>query len=173
MKSLLLLGDSLVEWGDWKTLLPQYTTINRGMAGETTEGLAARLGEEISSQPEPSALLLQSGTNNLLLGFPHFPSIYSSMLPTIRSFYPNCPVILCSLFPMSIVPALDIEQINDQLREVTQQVENCHFLDMVPPFTEQCLPITKPGFLNDQVHLSTHGYLVWAEAIEECLKNIG
>ncbi|PID71475.1 MAG: hypothetical protein CSB34_07140 [Desulfobulbus propionicus] len=173
MKTLLLLGDSLVEWGEWDTLLPNYKTINRGMAGETTEGLAGRLPPELIGHANPDGVILHSGTNNLLLGFPHFPSVYSSMLPIIRDFYTSCPIIVCSLFPMSIVSPLELEQVNNQLQEVTEQVENCHFLDMVVPFNMYCLPITKPGFLNDQVHLSTHGYQVWAQTIDTFLQQLG
>ena len=32
-KSLLMLGDSLVEWGDWDALLPDLAVISRGRAG--------------------------------------------------------------------------------------------------------------------------------------------
>lgn len=172
MKTILMLGDSLVEWGDWEQLLPEYTTINRGRAGETTEGLAARLFDELNSVPDPDAVLLQSGTNNLLLGFPHFPAVHSGMVPTIRSFYPTTPIIITSLMPMPIVPSNELTAVNDQLREVAEATEHCFFLDMVPPFTQYCLPITQPGFLNDQVHLSTRGYQVWAKAIRQQLERI-
>lgn len=167
-----MLGDSLIEWGDWEILLPEYNIINRGMAGETIEGLAARLIQELNAQPNPDAILLQSGTNNLLLGFPHFPAVYSGMLPTIRAFIPDSPIIISSLMPMPVVPENELADLNDQLRDLTEQTEQCWFLDMVPPFTERCLPITKPGFLNDQVHLSTLGYQVWAEEIKSCLESI-
>ncbi|MBM9511851.1 GDSL-type esterase/lipase family protein [Desulfogranum marinum] len=172
MKTLLMLGDSLVEWGDWPTLLPEYNVINRGMAGECTEGLAGRLIDEINSTAEPDAVLIQSGTNNLLMGSPHFPAIHSSMVPTIRTFYPSCSIIISSLMPMSIIPSHKLEEINKQLQEITTQTENCFYLDMVPPFNEKCLPITKPGFLNDQVHLSTRGYQVWAEEIATFLQDV-
>ena len=167
-----MLGDSLVEWGDWQTLLPEYSIINRGMAGEHTEGLAGRLIDEINNIAEPDAVLIQSGTNNLLMGSPHFPAIHSSMVPTIRTFYPHCPIIISSLMPMSIVPTHELDEVNKQLQDITTQTENCFYLDMVPPFNKKCLPITKPGFLNDKVHLSTLGYQVWAEEIATFLQAI-
>lgn len=172
MKTVLMLGDSLVEWGDWQTLLPEYIIINRGMAGECTEGLAGRIIDELNSVAEPDAVLVQSGTNNLLMGSLHFPAIHSSMVPTVRIFYPHCPIIISSLMPMSIVPTHKLDEANKQLQDITKQTENCFFLDMVPPFNEKCLPLTKPGFLNDKVHLSTRGYQVWAAEIATCLQNI-
>ncbi len=172
MKTLLMLGDSLVEWGDWQKHMPSINVINRGMAGEATEGLAARLIGELNSVEEPDAILIQSGTNNLLMGYPHFPAIHSTMVPTIRAFFQNAPIIINSLMPMPIVPANDLADINEELKDITQSNENCFFLDMVPPFTEKCLPITQPGFLNDQVHLSTRGYIIWAEEIQRFIESL-
>jgi hypothetical protein len=45
-KTLLMLGDSLVEWGDWETLLPDLRVISRGRADELCEGLSVRLTAE-------------------------------------------------------------------------------------------------------------------------------
>jgi lysophospholipase L1-like esterase len=172
MITLLMLGDSLLEWGDWQKFLPGVAVINRGLAGEMTDELAVRLMDEIDSCPDPDVILLQSGTNNLLSGDLFFPAIFATMVPRLRIFYPQCPLILCSLMPMPIVPAAEIEQVNRQLAQVAADTPNCIFLDMVGPFTEQCLPITHPGFLNDHVHLSTRGYQVWADAIRQCLQGL-
>jgi hypothetical protein len=51
MLTVLMLGDSLVEWGDWPSLLPEVAVINRGIAGEMTEELSARLMDEIDACP--------------------------------------------------------------------------------------------------------------------------
>lgn len=170
MIQLLMLGDSLVEWGDWSRFLPGVTVINRGLAGEMTDELAVRLGEEIAACPNPDAVLVQSGTNNLLMGDTYFPFTLQSMAPRLRQAYPAQPILLCSLMPMPIVPAGELARVNGQLAEVAAAIGNVHFLDLVPPFHERCLPITHPGFLNDQVHLSTRGYQVWAAEIDRCLR---
>ena len=80
--------------------------------------------------------------------------------------------VVCSLMPIPIVPPLDIEKVNRELAQVAATTENCVFIDLVGPFTEQCLPITQPGFLTDNVHLSTRGYQVWAGAINRCLHEL-
>jgi lysophospholipase L1-like esterase len=172
MIKLLMLGDSLVEWGDWSKHLPGVAVINRGIAGEMTEELSARLMEEIDACPDPDAVLVQSGTNNLLMGYMFFPAIFTTMMQRLRLCYPQTPLILCSLTPMPIVPAHDLQQVNGELAQVAAGIENCVFLDLVGPFTERCLPITHPGFLSDQVHLSTRGYQVWADAISGCLHGL-
>lgn len=171
MIKLLMLGDSLVEWGDWPVLLPQAAVVNRGFAGEMAGELASRLADEIEACPDPDAVLVQSGTNNILFGDLVYPAIFQTMIPRLRlSYDPRVLLIISSLMPMPIVPAKDIEQMNMALAQIASATENCIFLDMTGPFSEQCLPITHPGFLNDQVHLSTRGYQVWASEIGRCLK---
>ena len=174
-KNLLMLGDSLIEWGDWKSLLPDFRVINRGLAGEYTEGLSARLVSEIDAvvdaDKEPEYILLMTGTNNLLAGDPYFPVILRSMLPRLTALCPNSFITLNSLMPMRIHgPALEsLTAANKELYDAARQ-SGCHFLDMTGPFTEQCLPVTKPCFLDDGVHLAARGYQVWAGAIKRHLE---
>ncbi|WP_446010332.1 GDSL-type esterase/lipase family protein [Candidatus Electrothrix sp.] len=169
--TLLMLGDSLVEWGDWEVLLPELQVINSGIAGEHTEELSARLANEIDTvladRPEPEYILIMTGTNNLLMGNSYFPAILGSMLPRLIDLCPGSMITLNSIMPMQIqgLPQESIQATNDELRNVAEQ-SKCWFLDITTPFTEQCLPVTKPCFLNDGVHLATRGYQVWAKAIQ-------
>ncbi|MCL2340736.1 MAG: GDSL-type esterase/lipase family protein [Proteobacteria bacterium] len=172
MIELLMLGDSLVEWGNWSRHLPHVAVINRGIAGEMTEELSARLVDEIEDCPNPDAVLVQSGTNNLLMGYLFFPAIFTTMMQRLRASYPQTPLILCSLMPMPAAPIREIEQVNRQLAEVAEATGNCVFLDLVGPFAEHRLPIGHPGFLADQVHLSGKGYQIWAEEIDRCLRRL-
>ncbi|MCW5203572.1 hypothetical protein VU11_03230 [Desulfobulbus sp. US2] len=173
-KTLLMLGDSLVEWGDWESLLPEMQIINRGIAGEHTEELSARLVNEIDAVldagTEPDYILLMTGTNNLLMGSPYFPVILGSMLPRLTDLCPNSSITLNSLMPMQIrgLAQESITTANNELRDTAKR-SGCRFLDMTAPFTEQCLPVTKPCFFNDGVHLATRGYQVWAGAIKKHL----
>ena len=84
METLLLLGDSLIEYGDWSSLLPAYRTINRGAAGETVGELAGRLGREVDLENDPEQIIILSGTNNMLMGDESFPAIFGTMLPRLR-----------------------------------------------------------------------------------------
>jgi lysophospholipase L1-like esterase len=164
--SLLMLGDSLVEWGDWQELLPEFHVINRGIAGEHVEELSARLTQELLGVPEPDHILFMAGTNNLLMGSLLFPAIFNGMLSRTTALYPDADVTVNSIMPMALpgLSAQTIEETNRKLQQVAGS-HNCRFLDMTAPFTEQCLPITRPCFLNDGVHLSTLGYRIWAAEI--------
>lgn len=165
-----MLGDSLVEWGDWPDLLPAVQVINRGIAGEDVEGLSARLAEE-TDIPAPEHILIMSGTNNLLMGNTFFPSIFRSMLPRLAALCPESEITVNSLMPMALPGLPDlVAEANKTLKKISID-SGCRFLDMTGPYTEQCLPITRPCFLADGVHLSTLGYQIWAGEIASHIKS--
>ncbi len=166
MKRLLLLGDSLIAWGRWERLLPGMTVQNRGIPGEWLAELSLRLGGELTASPGCDAVVLQSGTNDLLGGDAGFPAIYADMLPRLRLLAEERTVIvLCSLAPMSIIPPPRIQAINRQLQALAAEVEHCLFLDLAAPFSMPGPPV----FLNDQIHFSIRGYQLWADALRRLL----
>ncbi len=167
-----MLGDSLVDWGDWDSLLPNLRVINRGRAGEVTEELSARLFSELDETAEAEYILIMSGTNNLLMGNLYFTAILRTMLPRVLDLCRNSTILLTSIFPMRI-PGLNPEHItlvNQELNEMAEENTRFRFIDMTAPVAEHCLPITHPCFLHDGVHLSTRGYQIWAQEIQKyCL----
>lgn len=173
MKTVLMLGDSLIEWGDWEVLLPEYNVINKGVAGEEVEGLSVRLADEAMAAGTPEHILIMAGTNNLLMGNLFFPAIFTTMLVRLQQLCPGSIITVNAILPMDI-PDLDRETINKANQELGQITKNaaCCFLDMDSAYTTHCLPITKPCFLDDGVHLSTRGYQVWAREINDHLQSL-
>ena len=168
-----MLGDSLIEWGDWETLLPDYRIINRGIAGEEVEGLSVRLADEILATETPEYILIMAGTNNLLMGNLFFPAIFNTMLMRLQQFCPESNIVVNGILPMDIaeLQKSTIDTVNREL-EHTAGKSGCSFLDMNSAYATHCLPITKPCFMHDGVHLSTRGYQVWARAISEHLQSL-
>jgi lysophospholipase L1-like esterase len=68
MPDIIMLGDSLTEWGNWHELMPEHRVINRGVAGDTSAGVLARLDEVIQRRPKVVFLLV--GTNDVGLQVP-------------------------------------------------------------------------------------------------------
>ena len=172
-KTLLMLGDSLVEWGDWEVLLPEYTVINRGVAGEDVEGLSVRLADEVLTTGPAQHILIMAGTNNLLMGNLFFPAIFKTMLLRLQQLRPQSTITVNSLLPMKISGAVEgsIDQVNRELCRITEEAGSC-FFDMDGAFATHCLPITQPCFMEDGVHLTTRGYQVWAREISRHLQGL-
>src|ERR1035437_634694 len=68
---VVMLGDSITEWSDWRELLPNADVINRGIRGDTSDGVLERLPEVIRRNPRIVVLMI--GVNDLYIGLP--PSI--------------------------------------------------------------------------------------------------
>lgn len=168
-----MLGDSLVEWGDWESLLPDYVVINRGSAGEDVEGLSVRLADEIPSAGQVQHILIMAGTNNLLMGNLFFPAIFRTMLARLRQLSPTATITVNGILPMEItgLSGETIARVNRELRQITKD-SGVSFLDMDEAYATHCLPITHPCFMEDGVHLSTRGYQVWAREIDRHLSRL-
>jgi lysophospholipase L1-like esterase len=169
--TLLMLGDSLIEWGDWDALLPGYNIVNRGIAGEAMEELSFRLNNEVQAAGKPGYIFIMSGTNNLLMGDLFFPAILKTMLPRLRQLFPQSFISVNAILPMDIAePGTKIiREVNRQLRRVAESA-GCSFLNTDTAFNTYCRPVTHPCFHNDGVHLSTRGYQIWAREIDRHLQ---
>lgn len=166
MEKVLLLGDSLVEFGDWGKLLPAYQTMNRGIAGETVEELSARLHHELTAVEEPEHIFLMCGTNNFFMGDRLFPLIFEAMLPRARALCPGARLIVNGLLPYEAfgVNQESVKQLNRELEEVTRTA-GCLFFDPGQAFIHARLSGPGSCFDADGVHLSPIGYEVWAREI--------
>src|SRR5215212_6349397 len=60
---IVMLGDSLTEWGNWHELVPGFRVINRGIAGDTSSGVLDRLQEVIDRRPK--VVFVMIGTNDI------------------------------------------------------------------------------------------------------------
>jgi lysophospholipase L1-like esterase len=63
---IIFLGDSLSDYCEWSELFPNQRIKNRGIAGDTTNGILNRIDEVIASKPQKLFLLI--GINDLERG---------------------------------------------------------------------------------------------------------
>src|SRR5882724_10738404 len=61
--SILMVGNSITEFGNWKTLLKDTTVINRGISGDVTFGVLHRVKD--ITDGKPGKLFLLIGINDL------------------------------------------------------------------------------------------------------------
>jgi hypothetical protein len=64
--ALVMLGDSITAFTDWNALLPSFDVANRGIPGDTTEGVLKRIDSIIAMHPQCVAVML--GVNDLQAG---------------------------------------------------------------------------------------------------------
>jgi len=66
--SIIFLGNSIAQFGDWKKLLNDSTVVNRGIAADNTFGVLDRLDDVIIHQP--SKLFIEIGINDISQNIP-------------------------------------------------------------------------------------------------------
>jgi lysophospholipase L1-like esterase len=166
MKNVLFIGDSLVEFFDWQGRFPGYTIANLGIAGETVEGLHARIGKIIRQYPSPNLLLIMTGINNVATEDLGFLDSYRGIVEALSSAYPHARIVLHSLLPTLLpwVPNERIQEVNLSLHTISRAM-NVEFLDLYPVFIDPQGNPVRDYLLPDGVHLSEKGYSRWAEVL--------
>ncbi len=175
MDRLVLIGDSLTEWGNWEDLLGGYRVINLGISGETTRGLYARRGLISPTLLAGDRVFVMSGINDILMG-------EEDVLPFIEAFTRfllesglDLRITLQSLLPVcgDFIDYLDIIRSNNESIASLAKRLGVGYIDLYSRFVDpQGMPI-KGCFDNDGVHLSIEGYRTWASAISGLLGKKG
>ena len=167
---ILLLGHSLIEFGDWRRLLPGHAVAIQGCAGETTAALRGRLDDVVRTHPRVDAVAVMSGTNDILAGDDSFLHQYRSVALRLRRAYPGAVILLHAVLPLSPdwVSPEAIAQINSAIARIGAEV-GVGVLDLTDRFTGRDGQPRGELYDPDGVHLSGKGYRVWADALIEIL----
>lgn len=168
---LLMLGDSLIDYGEWQRRMQNHRVVSSGVPGERTEELQRRidcLPPVMSSADHPAAIIIMSGTNNIVFGDLRFIEILEHIVGALQQRYPDAHILLTSLLPYRL-PGLidDIQAANEQIKAVCAET-GCRYFDLYHEFNKSCERL----FDYDGVHLSNQGYRLWAAALERILANL-
>ena len=169
-KKCLFIGDSLVEFFNWHNRFPEQRIFNFGQAGETAEGLAARLPGIIKRYENVDLIMIMTGTNNIAMEDYGFLVTYEKVISQLQKAYPAAKIIITSLLPMELYWLGDaVPRVNKRLQEISRHFA-VHYLDLYPLFLGPDSKQNAACFEADRVHLSLQGYEVWADALEDILE---
>ncbi len=166
---IVMLGNSLTEQGgNWKTKLDEPNVKNRGIAGDNTEGVLARLSELICKNP--SVVFIMIGTNDLFLS--DSPKVISERIDAIGSKLaeelPNARIIVQTIMPLSAGNDKHSKAIaiNTLLKDMSDR--DYELLDTFDHMVDETgfLP---DDFSTDGVHLSSEGYTHWSFLLKQAL----
>jgi lysophospholipase L1-like esterase len=162
----LFIGDSLIQFFNWQERFPGKNIINYGMAGETAEGLLARLPDIINRIPSPALVMIMTGINNLAMEDYGFLFTYEKIISLLQETYGQSTIVMTSLLPADLFFLGDaVPRVNKRLQGIAQK-STILYLDLYPLFLDENAKTITSYFEADGVHLSDAGYEVWAEALE-------
>lgn len=169
---LVMLGDSLTEWGDWGEALGVPGVRNRGIAGDTVGGLDRRVGPLLAARPR--AIVLMIGINDLLGGASPADVLAAqrALIARIRAEAPDARLVVQSLLPVDPheVGARHnprVAEVNAGLAAIARDA-GATWLDLWPAMGGEAGLDRR--FTYDGLHLNGEGYAVWVEALRPLLR---
>lgn len=167
---IMFLGDSITQGGRWDRLLGDSTVVNRGIGGDITFGLLARLDDVI--RREPSKLFLLIGINDIGKDIPEavIADNVRQIIERVQRESPSTQIYLQSVLPVN--PAYpgfpqhyDKEQrvvrLNKLLRDVAIRTD-CRYINLFAVFMDAQERLDA-SLTADGLHLNEQGYAVWVD----------
>lgn len=180
---LVFVGDSITEGFNIHELLksdkPMY---NRGIGGDTSDGVLAKLNAEVFGL-EPKKVFLMIGTNDLGMGKQPDEIVRNieEICSRIKTTLPETELYVESIYPVNgdesankgPFPAVgprtneDIQRINDQVRNLASS-NHFVYIDLYSKLIDKEGRLN-PAYTYDGLHLNTAGYEVVRSELQSYL----
>lgn len=171
---IVFFGNSITFAGKWKTYFPQQNPANRGISGDNTDGMLARIHEVIAAKP--SKIFIMAGVNDISLQRDN-EVILRQMKLLIRQLQagsPDTEIYIQSTLPLNNEKLkysrlkdkeIQIENYNTALKMMCNEME-ITYIDIYTHLLEK--PLCLDGkFTTDGLHINAEAYAIWAEQIRK------
>ncbi|GAA4131585.1 SGNH/GDSL hydrolase family protein [Sphingobacterium kyonggiense] len=167
----IFLGDSLTEAGRWEDIAPDLNILNRGISGDISFGVIARLDEVLRHQPKKIFLMI--GVNDLKRNVPasFILENYKRIITKIQKESPKTKIYLSSLLPINeskLIEAFkqvknaDLQHMNSELRKISQAYKQVTFVDLHPVLADDNGQL-KADLTPDGIHLEVAAYVPYIQ----------
>ncbi len=165
--TVVFLGDSLTQGGDWAAWFPELNVVNLGVEGRTTEDVLERVDEVVATDPDEIVLLI--GTNDLGMrrNVESMVRNIQSILVDMRRELPGSRMLVQSIMPRGREFAERIREANIHLRQFSATV-HAQFLDLWPTMALDDGELN-PAYSGDRLHLNAAGYEAWLSELRPAL----
>ena len=164
---IVFAGDSIVHsipWADYYSVIR-----NRGMSGDTTDGLRQRLDEILESKPR--AIFFGVGTNDLarMIEVDEVVGNYRAILDRVARESPKTSVVVIGVLPTNLDMRANaaarkkfgnIPLLNLAVSKMVESYPNVEFVDVAPELTDEN-GYLRSEFTTDGLHLNPQGKAVY------------
>lgn len=165
---IAMLGDSITDWGEWNELLKRNDVINRGISGDSTDGVLNRI-DGINSSVEKVFIMI--GINDLGKGksvdyvFNNYKKIVTilkekNMQPIIQS------ILFVDSDKIHYIKNNHVEQLNNKLKKYAME-NDLVYIDLNIKLSKD--KKLRSNYSYDGLHLNGEGYKVWKEVLDSYL----
>lgn len=175
-KSIVFLGNSITDGGEWTELLACKRCVNRGISGDISLGVLARIDDV--AQTKPAKIFLLIGINDINRYIPNERIVanYNAIVQRVRTLSPQTEIYLQSVLPINdtmrkFAPNAEanITVLNQALRALAQHTPRAHYVDLFGQFADKDGKLDK-RYTNDGLHLMGEGYLLWMRIIQPLIR---
>lgn len=171
---IVFLGNSITERGAWQELIPGKTVANRGIGGDNTFGVLARLDNVIALRP--ARLFLLIGINDTGRGLPVnvIYANYTEIVGRLKKALPRTQIFVQSVLPLNEdILKYDylkgkrarIIELNEKLRTLAAS-EGLVYVDLNDVFADATGAL-KAEYTTDGIHLTPDAYIPWVDFLKQ------
>lgn len=175
---IIFLGNSITNGGEWAELLRNPHAKNRGISGDTTQGVLDRLST--ITKGKPSKIFLLIGTNDLSRGksVDEVAKNVEKIVERVKRESPKTKLYVQSVFPVNpkfnkflghMNRQKDIAALNAKIKAVAAR-HGVTYIDVYKSLVTPSTDVMNPEYTNDGLHLLGKGYLKWVEVLKPYLK---
>ena len=177
---IVFIGDSITDLYPLDSHYSELTiaTYNRGIGGDTTVGVLARLDVSLFDL-EPSKIVLMIGINDLNAGRSNDDIItnYQQILNKIKERLPETKVYCMSVLPMAEALLQYFSDLNERIERIIQlnvriseiaEEKGYKFVDLFS-HVEDGSHYLRAELTDDSLHLNANGFAIWASVLKPYL----
>jgi lysophospholipase L1-like esterase len=171
---ICFLGDSITDGCNWTELIQNLKVTNRGISGDTAQGVLDRIDEVTAGKP--AKIFLMIGTNDLAWGGKTVPETrdkIGEIIDTVKRQSPSSQVYLESVLPVidgmiKLYENKNINPLNGELEKLAAK-KKATWINLAPLFRDGTGQLKKE-FTEDGLHLNGKAYALWYGEIKKYLK---
>ena len=168
--SIVFLGDSLTEWFNLEEYFARNDLVNRGVAGDITDGVLYRLGEITNARP--AKIFLMIGVNDVFQGYSddHIAHNIKTIIDRILEETPGSKLLVQSILPVNEDYFIVKDNLNSKIVKINQKLKDfcklrkLDFIDLHKDFLLHGK--LNPDYTYDGGHLTEQGYKNWAQILK-------
>lgn len=169
--SIIFLGDSLTDEGEWVELLGNPNIKNRGISGDTTTRILNRLDTIIETKPKK--IFLMVGINDFVNEKKSIAEVlegYQQILNELKHKTPHTQVFIQSVLPVNNNVNFFwqnnqiIIKFNLKLQELAKEL-NYEYIDIFSRLADSDNQLNT-NYTTDGVHLNGKAYLIWKGVVK-------
>jgi lysophospholipase L1-like esterase len=171
---IVFLGNSITDIGEWAEIWQNKKVRNRGISGDNTFGVLARLDEITSAKP--AKVFIMIGINDIAKETPDSVIItnYKKIISRLQNESPKTKIIVQSILPTNNDftefkrhqnKTERIVFINTALQNYCKEKELV-YVDLYTVFLDENKKLDKK-YTNDGLHINGFGYIKWKEILVE------